>query len=107
MLAHRSAFIGLSAGGTATLVLPLASKMERYEIQTLAKAGLAGLEVMHSDSALNPHARQKYLALAKELDLVPTAGSDYHGPQVTPDTKFGTASMAPGEFARLRARASA
>jgi predicted metal-dependent phosphoesterase TrpH len=95
------------AGGTATLAHPFASKMERYEIQTLAKAGLAGLEVMHSDSSLSPHVRQKYLALAKELDLVPTAGSDYHGPQVTPDTRFGCASMAPEEFARLRARASA
>jgi hypothetical protein len=93
------------AGGTATLAHPFASKMERYEIQTLARAGLSGLEVGHSDH--NPQARQKYLALAKQLDLVPTAGSDYHGPEVTPETRLGSVGMPPEEFARLRARASA
>ncbi len=92
------------AGGTATLAHPFASKMERYEIQTLAKAGLAGLEVGHSDH--NPQARQKYLALAREFELVPTAGSDYHGPDVTPDTRLGSVGMAPDDFARLRALAS-
>jgi hypothetical protein len=93
------------AGGTATLAHPFASRMERYEIQTLARAGLAGLEVLHSEHL--PQVRQKYLALARELDLVPTAGSDYHGPQVTPETRLGTVGMPPEELARLRARASA
>jgi hypothetical protein len=93
------------AGGSATLAHPLVSKMERYDIQTLAKAGLAGLEVGHSEQ--NPQARQKYLALAREFDLVPTAGSDYHGPDVTPDTRLGSVGMNPEDFARLRARASA
>lgn len=93
------------AGGSATLAHPFASKMERYEIQTLAKAGLAGLEVGHSEQ--HPQVRQKYLAIAKDLDLVPTAGSDYHGPEVTPDTRLGSVGMAPGDFARLRSRASA
>jgi hypothetical protein len=94
-----------NAGGTATLAHPGASKLERYEIQTLARAGLAGLEVMHADH--NPSARQKYLALAREFDLVPTAGSDYHGPDVTPGRRPGDSVMPQEQFERLRARAAA
>jgi predicted metal-dependent phosphoesterase TrpH len=92
-----------NAGGTATLAHPGTSKMHRMEIQTLAKAGLAGLEVHHSDH--NPSVREKYLALAKEFDLVPTAGSDFHGEQVAPGRHLGTASMPPELFAKLRSRA--
>lgn len=93
------------AGGTATLAHPFASKMERYEILTLARAGLAGLEIPYS--VQNPQVLQKYLALARELELVPTAGSDYHGPDVSPDSRLGSVGMAPEDFARLRARAHA
>ncbi|XXF75748.1 PHP domain-containing protein [Myxococcaceae bacterium GXIMD 01537] len=92
------------AGGTATLAHPGASKMERHEIQALAKAGLAGLEVQHGDH--NPQMRDKYRAIAREFDLVPTAGSDYHGPAVTPDMRLGSVGMPPEDFARLRARAA-
>jgi predicted metal-dependent phosphoesterase TrpH len=74
------------------------------EIATLAKAGLAGLEVYHSDH--NPSVREKYLALAKEFDLVPTAGSDFHGEKVAPGRNLGTASMPPELFQKLRSRAA-
>ncbi|MFP2934801.1 PHP domain-containing protein, partial [Pyxidicoccus sp. 3LG] len=80
-------------------------RMERPEIRALAKAGLAGLEVLHSDH--NPSVRQKYLTLAAELDLVPTSGSDFHGEAVSPDHKLGTAAMPPELFAKLKARATA
>jgi hypothetical protein len=93
------------AGGTATLAHPGSSRMERQEIRALAKAGLAGLEVLHSDQ--NPSVRQKYLRLAKELDLVPTFGSDFHGEAVAPGHKLGNAAMPPELFAKLKARAEA
>jgi 3',5'-nucleoside bisphosphate phosphatase len=93
-----------NAGGTATLAHPGTSKMNRYEIETLAKAGLAGLEVLHSDH--HPSVREKYLTLAQEFDLVPTAGSDFHGEKVAPGRNLGTASMAPELLEKLRARAS-
>ncbi len=92
-----------NAGGTATLAHPGTSRMNRVEIEALAKAGLAGLEVFHSDH--NPSVREKYLALAREFDLVPTAGSDFHGEKVAPGRTLGTASMPPELFAKLRARA--
>jgi hypothetical protein len=49
----------------------------------------------------------KYLAIANELDLVPTAGSDFHGEKVTPGRRLGMTSMDPRYFAELERRASA
>jgi len=48
--------------------------------------------------------REKYLRIAEALDLVPTAGSDFHGEAVAPDRHLGGVSMAPEELARLEAR---
>ncbi|WP_426746838.1 PHP domain-containing protein [Myxococcus faecalis] len=93
------------AGGTATLAHPGSSKVERMELRELVKAGLAGLEVLHADH--NPALKQKYLALAKEHDLVPTSGSDFHGEAVSADHKLGSAAMPPELFAKLRSRATA
>jgi hypothetical protein len=70
----------------------------------LAKAGLDGLEALHADH--NPSVQEKYLAIAKEFDLVTTGGSDFHGEQVTPGKRPGDSTTPPANFARLRARAS-
>lgn len=91
------------AGGTATLAHPGVSKVERHELEALAKAGLDGIEAYHSDH--NPSVREKFLGIARELELVPTAGSDFHGEAVAPNRHLGSADMNPGELARLRARA--
>lgn len=93
------------AGGTATLAHPAASKMERVEIRALARAGLMGLEVGHGDP--NPSVRRKYLGLAAEFGLVPTAGSDFHGEKVSPDHRLGSAAMEPALFQQLKAHATA
>ncbi|MBJ6765702.1 PHP domain-containing protein [Myxococcaceae bacterium JPH2] len=92
------------AGGTATLAHPASSRLERGEIRALAQAGLAGLEMSHSDP--NPSVQRKYLGFAAEFDLVPTAGSDFHGEKVVPDQRLGSAAMAPELFQKLRARAA-
>lgn len=92
------------AGGTATLAHPGSSKVERYELLQLAKAGLDGLEALHSDH--NPGVRERYLKFAKEFDLVPTGGSDFHGEAVTPGKRPGDSTTPPENFARLRARAA-
>lgn len=92
-----------AAGGTATLAHPGVDKMDRYQIGLLAKAGLDGLEIFHSDH--HPSMREKYLKIARELDLIPTAGSDFHGEAVAPDHKLGSASLDPSLFEALKARA--
>lgn len=90
------------AGGTATVAHPGVSKLERHELVRLKAAGVDGLEVLHADHV--PSLREKFLRIAEELDLVPTAGSDYHGVTVSPDRKLGQVTMAAEELARLEAR---
>lgn len=90
------------AGGTATLAHPGVSKIERPDLERLARSGLAGVEAYHPDH--NPSVREKYLRLARALDLVPTAGSDYHGEAVTPDRHLGQITMPLEELERLEAR---
>jgi predicted metal-dependent phosphoesterase TrpH len=92
------------AGGTATLAHPAVSKMGPLEIERLRNAGLAGLEVFHSDH--NPNVRRKLLELARSLGLVPTAGSDFHGEKVAPGRVLGSASMDPADFEALRQKAA-
>ena len=43
----------------------------------LVAAGLAGIEAYYGQHS--PESTARYLALARELDLVPTGGSDFHG----------------------------
>jgi predicted metal-dependent phosphoesterase TrpH len=90
------------AGGTATVAHPGVSKLERPELERLRAAGMDGLEVHHVDHV--PSQREKYLRIADELGLVPTAGSDYHGATVSPDRKLGDVTMPAEDLARLEAR---
>lgn len=92
------------AGGVATVAHPAVSKVERFELEALARAGLGGLEIDHPDQP--PSLREKLRRWAQELDLVPTAGSDYHGPKVAPGRGFGATTMREADFARLEARAT-
>jgi 3',5'-nucleoside bisphosphate phosphatase len=91
-------------GGTATLAHPGSSKVSHYELERFVASGLDGLEVFHSDHP--PSQRDLFLKWCQEFKLVPTAGSDFHGPNVAPDRKFGTADMNKDDFAKLENRAS-
>ncbi len=93
------------AGGTATVAHPGSSKVSPYTLERLARAGLDGLEIFHPDHV--PSQRDAFLRQADALGLVPTAGSDYHGPRVTPDRSLGMVSLDPSHFSRLEARAHA
>lgn len=90
------------AGGTTTVAHPGVSRLERRDLQRLRAAGVDGLEVHHVDHV--PSQREKYLRIAEELELVPTAGSDYHGVNVAPDRKLGDVTMPADDLARLEAR---
>jgi len=90
------------AGGTATLAHPGLSRMERGDLQRMRAWGLAGVEVCHPEQ--NPSVQEKFRRLAAELDLVPTAGSDYHGEAVAPGRQLGDCTMAVEELAALEAR---
>ena len=99
------AAIGLihGAGGTATVAHPGSSRVNRLEVETMAKAGLDGIEAIHRDHP--PSQRELFQKWAKELNLCCTAGSDFHGEKVAPDRHFGSVGMDPAEFKALEARA--
>ena len=90
------------AGGTVTVAHPGVSKLERHDLVQLRAAGVDGLEVHHADHV--PSLREKLLRIAEELDLVPTAGSDYHGATISPDRRLGQVTMHAEDLARLEAR---
>jgi predicted metal-dependent phosphoesterase TrpH len=90
------------AGGTATIAHPGLSGVQRGDLERMKGWGLDGVEVDHAEQ--NPSTRDKYRRLCAELDLVATAGTDYHGEAVNPDRLFGDVTMAAEELARLEAR---
>ncbi|HEY0998618.1 MAG TPA: PHP domain-containing protein [Streptosporangiaceae bacterium] len=74
--------IGLvrAAGGVTALAHPRAGRdtwVTNEQITRLAAVGLAGLEVFHPDQS--EAERVRLIALAHDLALVPTGGSDDHG----------------------------
>ncbi len=103
--AERAISLVRQAGGVATVAHPAVSQVTADELRSLRDAGLSGLEVFHADQ--KPAMQAKYLAIANELHLVPTAGSDFHGEKVAPGRRLGTANMEPRHFAELQRRASA
>jgi predicted metal-dependent phosphoesterase TrpH len=69
------------AGGVAIIAHPFASHrgqiLQASDFQNLVEAGLNGIEVDHRDQ--NPDERMMLRGIARELDLVITGSSDYHG----------------------------
>jgi predicted metal-dependent phosphoesterase TrpH len=76
-------------GGLAVLAHPGASfqRVTRGDLSLLKENGLEGLEVYTSYH--DSEQTRKYKGLAEEFDLVPTAGSDFHG-EIKPQIPFGS-----------------
>ena len=102
--AERAISLVREAGGAATVAHPAVSQVTAGELRSLRDTGLSGLEVFHADH--KPAMRAKYLAIANDLDLVPTAGSDFHGEKVAPGRHLGTANMEMRYLEELQRRAS-
>lgn len=77
------------AGGVAVLAHPVTVVEGRREalVRELAALGLDGIEVVHSKHG--PAEVARFRALARELDLVETGGSDFHG-ENKPDVRLGS-----------------
>ena len=90
------------AGGAASIAHPGINRIERGDLERMKGWGLCGVETYHPDHV--PSQREKYLRLCDEFDLVPTAGSDFHGEAVAPDRKLGMVTMSEAELDRLEAR---
>ncbi|GAB3199578.1 PHP domain-containing protein [Nocardioides hungaricus] len=64
----------------------------------LKELGLTGIEVDHEDH--DARARERLRAIARDLDLVATGSSDYHGDGKA-DHELGCNTTDPGEYERL------
>jgi len=91
-----------AAGGVSVVAHPWGrhdhSTLDRDDLAKLADLGLAGIEVDHQDH--DPQTRAQLRAVARELDLVVTGSSDYHGLGKT-DHPLGCNTTSPDDFARL------
>ncbi len=68
------------AGGVAILAHPASSRVRREEIHDLVGLGLDGFEVRHPKHTSST--RKKLGSLIEEMGLLPSGGSDFHGPGV-------------------------
>jgi predicted metal-dependent phosphoesterase TrpH len=90
------------AGGVASFAHPGKLGLD-VVLPGLAASGLTGLEVFHPDH--DAEAIQKYAVIAEALNLTPTGGSDYHGPESGRAECLGVVGLDPAAYAVLVARA--
>jgi len=100
----RALWLIAQAGGAAALAHPGAVsrgwRISDEAVFRLARAGLAGLEVQHPEH--DQAERSRLGALAADLDLVPTGGSDDHGSLT--GHRLGQETCSPESYERLVAR---
>lgn len=88
------------AGGVAVLAHPAIDGAESV-LESLRDRGLDGVEIEHPGHKAG--ARRRLRRLASRLDLVPTGGSDFHGPGAVDLGDFGVGDAL---IARLEARSA-
>lgn len=80
-----------SARGVAVLAHPFTLRIGKETManlfRSLADAGLAGVECYYSEHSSD--LTREYLSMARQANLVPTGGSDFHG-EVSPGIRLGT-----------------
>jgi len=89
------------AGGISSMAHPGVTRQDGL-IPGLADAGLDALEVYHTDHGVDETTR--YLAMARDLGLAVTGGSDFHGFRSAHSNGFGTVCLPAPDFAALRGR---
>lgn len=77
----RSIELIISGGGVPVLAHPISLKLDLHElkdmIRKLKNLGLEGIEVFYKE--YDQDLKKELLTIAREMDLIPTGGSDYHG----------------------------
>lgn len=102
----RAVELLVGAGGVAVLAHPglFGSRggetMDDTVVEEMVAAGMAGIEADHPDHTDEQQTRYRDLAVA--LDLVVTAGSDYHGEAKSQDLGDATCERAVVEALRAR-----
>lgn len=91
----------MRSGGAAVLAHPGLLRRDEL-IPGLVEAGLAGIEVYHSDH--DAGAQSRYLRLAAQHDLAVSGGSDFHGDDHPRAACFGRVGLPPTRFRTLYQR---
>jgi predicted metal-dependent phosphoesterase TrpH len=91
-----------AAGGIASLAHPGLLAQDDW-VPDLVEVGLDAIEVWHSDHT--PEDVARYDALAARYRLARSGGSDYHGAGVHRESRLGSVTLPPAEFAALAAAA--
>ena len=89
------------AGGLVSLAHPGVTRMDAI-IPRLAGAGLAAIEVRHSDH--DADTEKRYRELAARHGLAVSGGSDYHGESAHRTGTLGALALSADDFAALEAR---
>lgn len=89
------------AGGIVSMAHPGLTKRDDL-IPLLAAGGLDALEVRHPDH--DPATEAKYRAMARELGLLVTGGSDFHGQTGYRVPKLGIVTLDRADFDALKTR---
>ena len=81
-----------NAGGIASLAHPITLEKDFYDLKKylikLKDYGLSGVEVYHSNQ--NPCFTNNLIEITNDIELLHSAGSDYHGPLLKPDILIGS-----------------
>lgn len=86
-------------GAVPVLAHPLSTGDVAAILKRLIPHGLKGMEVFYGPYSGDQ--RERLHRIAIEAQLIPTGGSDYHGPHVRPDRELGAAPVPRSSFERL------
>ena len=92
-----------AAGGVPVLAHPLGTGDVEATLARLVPAGLGGIEVYYGE--YDDETCRALRAVADGWDLIPTGGSDFHGPGFKAGRELGGPSVPPETVERLRAAA--
>lgn len=87
------------AGGTSSLAHPGLNEVSREELKFMAGIGLDAVEAHHPKHP--PEQAQTFEVWAADFNLLVTAGSDYHGPNLQLYRKLGDRTLSRERFAAL------
>lgn len=93
------------AGAVPVLAHPFSTGDVEGTLRRLVPHGLRGMEVYYGEYA--PERRDQLRAIADDWSLIPTGGSDYHGPAFKEGRELGSVPIPREVVDRLRAARSA